>query len=85
MKIYFKLIYHLSYSESKNLCTWERERTEEFLLQKSQGQNRLGVRVENGGVGGWMTISTFSISYHLHLDSWVCKRWLIKIWRPTTP
>ena len=49
MKIYFKLIYHLSYSESKNLCTWESERTEEFLLQKSQVQNRLGVRVENGG------------------------------------
>lgn len=56
MNIYFKLIYHLSYSESENLCTWERERTEEFLLQKSQGQNRL-VRVENGGWGdGWPSV-----------------------------
>lgn len=84
MKIYFKRICHLSYSESETLCAWVRERAERFILQNGQGQSRWG---ESGrwGLGEWMTISTFSIAYHSHLDSWVCRRWLTKIWSPMTP
>ena len=57
MKIYFKLIYHLSYSESKNLCTWERERTEEFLLQKVKVRTDWGWEWKMAGwEDGWPSV-----------------------------
>lgn len=54
MNIHFKQIYHLSYSESENLCTWRRERrtekngANEFISQKSQGQAWLGLGMRWG-------------------------------------
>lgn len=72
MKIYFKQIYHLFYSDSGNLCTWGRERrrrmgTNKFIFFKvmvSPGWGRNGM-----GLGG--SITTFPIYIHSHLKSWV--------------
>ena len=78
MKIYFKRIWEW------NFVRLGKRESREVHLTKRPRSERMGWEWKTG-VGGWMTISTFSIAYHSHLDSWVCRRWLIKIWRPMAP